>query len=104
MMYRSMKLLGSGEKEYFNEKRPVNVRVDGASRWHSTPRRVLPAPEVCGRIPLITVVLSERSATCNYPASGMLDIEAPSGTTTTDFQELQTTRVGVEPLGGIDST
>ena len=31
MMYRSMKLLGSGEKEYFNEKRPVNVRVEGTA-------------------------------------------------------------------------
>ena len=28
MMHRSKKLLGSGEQEYFNEKRPVNVRVD----------------------------------------------------------------------------
>jgi hypothetical protein len=28
MMPRSKKLLGSGDQEYFNEKRPVNVRVD----------------------------------------------------------------------------
>jgi hypothetical protein len=28
MLHRSMKLLGSGDKEYFNEKRPVNMRVD----------------------------------------------------------------------------
>jgi hypothetical protein len=30
MMHRSKKLLGSGDQEYFKEKRPVNVRVDGA--------------------------------------------------------------------------
>jgi hypothetical protein len=29
MMHRSMKLLGRGDQEYFNEKRPVNVRVGG---------------------------------------------------------------------------
>jgi len=29
MMHRSKKLLGSGDQEYFNEKRPVNVRDDG---------------------------------------------------------------------------
>jgi hypothetical protein len=29
MMYRSKKLLCSGDEEYFNEKRSVNVRVDG---------------------------------------------------------------------------
>jgi hypothetical protein len=31
MMHRSKKLLGSGYQEYFNEKRPVNVRVDGTA-------------------------------------------------------------------------
>jgi hypothetical protein len=30
MMHRWTKLLGSGGQEYFNEKRPVNWRVDGA--------------------------------------------------------------------------
>jgi hypothetical protein len=29
MMHRSENLPGSGDQEYFNEKRPVNVRVDG---------------------------------------------------------------------------
>jgi hypothetical protein len=29
MMPRSEKLLGSGDQEYFNENRPVNVLVDG---------------------------------------------------------------------------
>jgi len=29
MMYRSKKLLSNGDQEYFNEKRPVNLRVDG---------------------------------------------------------------------------
>jgi len=32
MMHRSKKLLGKGDQEYFNEKRPVNVRVDGTAR------------------------------------------------------------------------
>jgi hypothetical protein len=31
MMHRSKKLLVSGDQEYFNEKRPVNVRVDGTA-------------------------------------------------------------------------
>jgi len=31
MMHRSMKLLGRGDQEYFNEKRPVNVRVGGTA-------------------------------------------------------------------------
>ncbi len=31
MMHRSKKLLGSGDQEYFKEKRPVNVRVDGTA-------------------------------------------------------------------------
>jgi hypothetical protein len=31
MMHRSKKLLGSGDQEYFNEKRPVNVRVNGTA-------------------------------------------------------------------------
>ncbi len=29
MMHRSKKPLVSGNREYFNEKRPVNVRVEG---------------------------------------------------------------------------
>jgi hypothetical protein len=36
MMHHSKKLLGSGEQEYFNEKRPVNVRVDGTAH-HTSP-------------------------------------------------------------------
>jgi hypothetical protein len=31
MMHRSEKLLVNGDEEYFNEKRSVNVRVDGAA-------------------------------------------------------------------------
>ena len=31
MMHRSKNLLGSSDQEYFNEKRPVNVRVDGTA-------------------------------------------------------------------------
>jgi len=31
MMHRSKKLLCSGDEEYFNEKRSVNVRVDGTA-------------------------------------------------------------------------
>jgi hypothetical protein len=31
MMHRSKKPLVSGDREYFNEKRPVNVRVDGTA-------------------------------------------------------------------------
>jgi hypothetical protein len=31
MMHLSMKLLGRGDQEYFNEKRPVNVRVGGTA-------------------------------------------------------------------------
>jgi hypothetical protein len=30
-MHRSTKPLGIGDREYFNEKRPVNVRVDGSA-------------------------------------------------------------------------
>ncbi len=33
MMHRSKKLLGSGDQGYFNEKRPVNVRVDGTAHF-----------------------------------------------------------------------
>jgi len=29
MFHRSQKVLGSGGPQYFNEKRPVNLRVDG---------------------------------------------------------------------------
>ncbi len=31
MFHRSQKILGSGGQQYFNEKRPVNLRVDGVS-------------------------------------------------------------------------
>jgi hypothetical protein len=39
MLHRSKKLLGSGEKEYFNEKCPVNVRVDGTAHLAELFRR-----------------------------------------------------------------
>jgi hypothetical protein len=32
MMHRSKKPLVSGDREYFNEKRPVNVRVEGTAQ------------------------------------------------------------------------
>jgi hypothetical protein len=53
MMRRSKKPPGSGEQGYFNEKRPVNVQVDGGS-------------------PAITVVLSECSATGRLARNGDL--------------------------------
>ena len=31
MIHRSKKPLGSGDRGYFNEKRPVNVRFDGTA-------------------------------------------------------------------------
>jgi hypothetical protein len=31
MMRRSQNPLGSGGQEYFNEKRPVNLRIDGTA-------------------------------------------------------------------------
>jgi len=33
MMHRPKKLLGSGDQGYCNEKRPVNVRVDGTAHF-----------------------------------------------------------------------
>jgi len=42
MTPRSKKLLGSGDQEYFNEKRPVNGRVDGTAHL----AELLPAPGV----------------------------------------------------------
>jgi hypothetical protein len=50
MMHRSKKLLSSGDQEYFNEKRPVNARVD-ATAHHTSPRS--------SRARGITVVLSK---------------------------------------------
>jgi hypothetical protein len=38
MMHRSMKLLRRGDQEYFNEKRPVNVRVGGTAYLEEAPR------------------------------------------------------------------
>jgi hypothetical protein len=38
MMRRSKKPLGSGDREYFNEKRPVKVRVDASMPQHTSPR------------------------------------------------------------------
>jgi hypothetical protein len=43
MMHRSKNLLGSGGKEYFKEKRPVNVRVDGTAQL----TELFPTPERC---------------------------------------------------------
>jgi phage gp46-like protein len=54
MMRRSKKPLGSGDREYFNEKRPVNVRVDATAYLAET---LAPLRE-CRRIQAITVVLS----------------------------------------------
>ncbi len=66
MMHRSKKLLGSGNQEYFNEKRPVNVRVDGTAHLaelfprltdavdtshHRGPVRVVGQPEVIRLLP-----------------------------------------------------
>ena len=42
MMHRSKKLLCSGDEEYFNEKRSVNVRVDGTAHL----AELFPAPGV----------------------------------------------------------
>jgi len=58
MMRRSKKPLGGLDREYFNEKRPVNVRVDGTAHLAAA----LPPPGGCWRIQAITVVLSEWSA------------------------------------------
>jgi len=43
MTPRSKKLLGSGDQEYFNEKRPVNGRVDGTAHL----AELLPRPGGC---------------------------------------------------------
>ncbi len=60
MMPRSKKLLGSGDQEYFNEKRPVNVRVDSIAHL----AELFPSPaRDADEYPAITVVLSEWSAT-----------------------------------------
>jgi hypothetical protein len=41
-MYRSQKLVGDGDQEYSNEKRAVNLRVDGTpSRVSSRARGML---------------------------------------------------------------
>jgi hypothetical protein len=40
MMHRPKRLLGSGHQEYFNEKRPVNVRVNAQ---HTSPE-LFPRP------------------------------------------------------------
>jgi len=47
MMRRSEKPLGGGDREYFNEKRPVNVRVDATAYLAGT----LAPPRECRRIP-----------------------------------------------------
>jgi hypothetical protein len=43
MMRRSKKPLGGLDREYFNEKRPVNVRVDGTAHLAAA----LPPPGGC---------------------------------------------------------
>ena len=55
MTPRSKKLLCSGDQEYFNEKRPVNGRVDGAAHL----AELFPRPGDAEEYPAITVVLSE---------------------------------------------
>ena len=57
MMPRSKKLPGSGDQEYFNEKRPVNVRVDGTAHL----AELFPRPGDADEYPAITD-LSEWSA------------------------------------------
>jgi len=47
MMPRSKKLPGSGDQGYFNEKRPVNVRVDGTAHL----AELFPRAAGCWRIP-----------------------------------------------------
>jgi hypothetical protein len=37
MMHRSKKLLSSGDQQYFKEKRPVNVRVNGTAAGKALP-------------------------------------------------------------------
>jgi len=59
MMHRSKKPRDSGDEEYFDEKRPVNVPVDGAAHL----AELFPRSMGCWRKPAITVVLSEWSAT-----------------------------------------
>jgi hypothetical protein len=43
MIHRSQKHLGSGAQGYFNEKRPVNVRVNGTAHL----AELFPRPEGC---------------------------------------------------------
>jgi hypothetical protein len=57
MMHRSQKLLGSGDQEYFNGKRPVNLPVNGTALVAA----LFPGLGGCWRIPANTVVLSEWS-------------------------------------------
>jgi len=50
MMHRSKKPLVSGDREYFNEKRPVNVRVEGTAHLAEAlppPRGVLTNTSAC---------------------------------------------------------
>src|SRR5438445_10783475 len=58
MMHRSKNLLGSSDQEYFNEKRPVNVRVDGTAHL----AELFPRLGDADKYPAITVDLSEWSA------------------------------------------
>ncbi len=44
-MHCSKKLLGSGDEAYFNEKGPVNMRVDGTAHFaESLPGGAIPKP------------------------------------------------------------
>ncbi|HXM93592.1 MAG TPA: hypothetical protein VOA64_04945 [Candidatus Dormibacteraeota bacterium] len=50
MMHRSKKLLGSGDEEYFNKKRPVNVRVDATAHLaESSGARGIQSPRMAVR-------------------------------------------------------
>ncbi len=58
MMRRSKKFLGSGDQEYFKEKRPVNARVDGpgqlAELVPSLPGR--PTLADCARVGILSLI------------------------------------------------
>ncbi len=78
MMRRSKNLLGSGEQEYFNEKRPVNVRVDDTAHLaqHTSPNSSR-APGDADEYPAITVVLSECRQAGSNSAVGFTGITSP---------------------------
>jgi len=75
MMPRSKKLPGNGDQGYFNEKRPVNVRVDGTAHL----AELFPRSGDADEYPAITVDLSEWSAIPKLPRDqrrGLLALRA----------------------------